>query len=79
VCDNSIRPRRVVKEFHDVITYKHMLGTDDKLTVGPARVISEALFPIGPVRNKNHKLVADQQGHTVDVNQNVYTQTSLKS
>jgi integrase len=25
------------------------------------------------------KLVADQQGHTVDVNQNVYTQTSLKS
>ncbi len=32
--------------------------------------------------NKNGvdpKLVADQQGHTVDVNLNVYTQTSLES
>jgi hypothetical protein len=25
------------------------------------------------------KLVADQQGHTLDVNMNVYTQTSLES
>jgi len=30
-------------------------------------------------RGVDPKLVADQQGHTVDVNQNVYTITSLKS
>ena len=26
----------------------------------------------------NPKVVADQQGHTVDVNQNIYTQTPLE-
>ena len=29
--------------------------------------------------NVDPKLVADQQGHTLDVNMNVYTQTSLES
>jgi hypothetical protein len=29
--------------------------------------------------NIDPKLVADQQGHTLDVNMNVYTQTSLES
>jgi hypothetical protein len=29
--------------------------------------------------NVDPKIVADQQGHTLDVNMNVYTQTSLAS
>ena len=30
-------------------------------------------------RGIDPKLIADQQGHTVDVNLNVYTQTSMES
>ena len=53
-----------------------LFATSDSITKGTL----DSIIPCGYEEDKNvdPKVVADQLGHTLDVNLNVYTQTSLE-
>jgi integrase len=54
---------------------------DEKVGLGwvDYRVMRRTHSSLMRDRGVDPKVVADQQGHTVDVNQNVYTQTSTQT
>src|SRR5205823_2079106 len=44
----------VLEHFHDVTSSQHVLGCGDKLTIGSACVVLEAVLAVGPIRYQDH-------------------------